>query len=108
MTAYTSGPSNTCGKTKLNFFGKFEIVQKTTTHFQISKLNEIYIYIYIIAKQLSLSQYSINKSFPQQKLASFQEKDKEKDKLTSIIFLTPIVSIRVDGSGPPTLIQGLL
>ncbi len=41
VTAYTSGPSSTFCK-KIN-------------HFQISKLNEIYIYI---AKQLSPSQYS--------------------------------------------------
>ncbi len=64
-------------------------------------------YIYIIAKQLLYLNIAINKSFPQQKLAIFQEKDK-KDKLTSIIFLTPIFSIRVDGvwstnpdTGPP-------
>ncbi len=57
VTAYTSGPSSTCGKKKLNFFENLKLLKKPQPTFK-SQNSMKYIYIYIIAKQLSLSQYS--------------------------------------------------
>ncbi len=55
VTAYTSGPSSTFWQKKLNFFENLKLINKPQPTFKSQNSMK---YIYIIAKQLSLSQYS--------------------------------------------------
>ncbi len=90
----------------LNFFENLKLLKKPQATFKSQ--NSIIYNIYIIAKQLTLSQYSYKKVLSTTEACYFSRERQEKDKLTSIIFLTLIFSIRVDGvwstnpdTGPP-------
>ncbi len=89
VTAFTSGPIGpdvnavtdsivVVYVVKKNFFENLKLFKKPQATFKSQNSMK---YIYIIAQQLTLSQYSYNKSFPQQKLAIFQGKDKRKTSL---------------------------
>ncbi len=55
VTAFTSGPSSTCGKKILIFFENLKLFKKPQATFKSQNSRK---YIYIIAKMLTLSQYS--------------------------------------------------